>query len=58
MARRRMGIQHWSYQPIGNMLRVAEGNEIMKRKTLVIKEIERELNNVIEKEKHRNKKPK
>ena len=51
MTRRTMGLQFWSDQPSGNMLRAAKGNEKLKCTTLVIKESDSELNGVIKKEK-------
>ena len=58
MARRKIMIQRWSNQPIGNILCADQGKEKDKRKILVFKESERELKNFIKKGKHENNKPK
>ena len=58
MARRKIGLKHWSDQTTGDMLRVAKEKEKDKRETLVFKESERKMKNFIKKEKLRNKKPK
>ena len=46
-----LGLKHWTNQPNGNILKVAEGNGEVKRKILVNTESDRKMNNRIKKEK-------